>query len=305
MLHRRLPLRPLLCLAVGLLAQVAPAAEDSPTLRKIRESGVIALGYRDQSVPFSYLDEAQRPIGYSMAICERIVEAVKARLGLRDLDKRLVPVTSATRVPMVANGTVDLECGVTTNNVERQRQVAFTLTTFVAESRLLSKKRAPVMRLEQLRGKIVTSTVGTTSLRHLQDLYSARGLDMNILAARDDPDAFRLVETDRAAAYAMDDVLLRGTIANSRHPEDYVISDEALAVEPYGIMLAKGDPAFKKLADDTIVRLFRSGEILKLYRQWFQSPIAPNGVNIGLPMSSAMKRVIEHPTDSPDPAQYR
>jgi len=233
------------------------------------------------------------------------VEAVKARLGVRDLERRLVPVTSATRVPMVANGTVDLECGVTTNNAERQKQVAFTLTTFVAESRLLSKRRAPVMRLEDLRGKNVTSTVGTTSLRHLQELVDLKGLTMNIVAARDDPDAFRLVESDRAAAYAMDDVLLRGTIATSRSPAEYVISDEALAVEPYGIMLGKGDPVFKQLADDTIARLFASGEIQALYRRWFLSPIPPSRVVIDLPMSEAMKRVIAHPTDSPDPAAYQ
>jgi glutamate/aspartate transport system substrate-binding protein len=300
-MNARLPLVLSLCLlAVGLAR-----AEESPTLRKIREAGVITLGYRESSVPFSYLDTSQRPVGYSMAICDRIVDAVKARLKLRDLERRYVPLTSATRVPMVANGTVDLECGVTTNNLERQKQVAFTVTTFVAASRLVSRKSAPVLKLEDLRGKVVTSTVGTTSLKHLQELYTGRRLDMSIVAARDDPDAFRLVETGRADAYAMDDVLLRGTVALSRNPGDYVISEEALSVEPYGIMLAKGDPEFKRLADEAITGLFRSGEIHRLYRQWFQSPIPPNGVNLQLPMLPAMQRVIEHPTDSPDPALYR
>jgi glutamate/aspartate transport system substrate-binding protein len=283
----------------------AQAQESSPTLRKIREAGVISIGYRESSVPFSYLDDAQRPIGYSMAICDRIVDAVKARLGLRDLERRYVPVTSATRVPLVANGTVDLECGVTTNNLERQRQVAFTLTTYVAASRLVSKKTAPIVRLEDMRGKVVTSTVGTTSLRHLQDLHASRGLTMTILAARDDPDAFRLVETDRAAGYAMDDVLLAATVARSRAPADYVISEEALSVEPYGIMLSKDDREFKRLADEAIVALFRSGDIHKLYRRWFQAPIPPNGINLGLPMSTAMRRVVDQPTDSPDPSHYR
>jgi glutamate/aspartate transport system substrate-binding protein len=183
--------------------------------------------------------------------------------------------------------------------------VAFTITTFVAASRLVSRKSAPVMRLDDLRGKVVTSTVGTTSLRHLQELYTTRHLDMSIVAARDDPDAFRLVETGRADAYAMDDVLLRGTVALSRSPGDYVISEDALSVEPYGIMLARGDPEFKRLADEAITGLFRSGEIHRLYRQWFQSPIPPHGVNLQLPMLPAMQRVIEHPTDSPDPAVYR
>jgi glutamate/aspartate transport system substrate-binding protein len=291
--------------ALLLLAAALARAEESPTLRKIREAGVITIGYRESSVPFSYLDQAQRPVGYSMAICERIVDAVKARLGVRDLEKRLVPVTSATRVPLVANGSVDLECGVTTNTVERQRQVAFSVTTFVAASRLVSKKSAPVQTLQDLRGKVVTSTVGTTSLHHLQELYAARGIEMTILPSRDDPDAFRLVETDRAAAYAMDDVLLAATIAGARRPADYLISAEALSVEPYGIMLGKDDPEFKRLADEAIVALFRSGEIDKLYRRWFESPIPPGGINLKLPMSAAMRRVIAHPTDSPDPAVYR
>jgi glutamate/aspartate transport system substrate-binding protein len=288
-----------------LLLCVAAGAEESPTLRKIREAGVITLGYRESSVPFSYLDTSQRPIGYSMAICDRIVDAVKARLQLPDLERRYVPVTSATRVPTVANGTVDLECGVTTNTAERHKQVAFTVTTFVAASRWVSRRSAPLLRLDDLRGKVVTSTVGTTSLRHLQELYTGRRLDMSIVAARDDPDAFRLVETGRADAYAMDDVLLRGTVALSRSPGDYVISEDTLSIEPYALMLPKGDPAFKRLADDAITALFRSGEIHRLYRQWFQSPIPPNGVNLQLPMLPAMQRVIEHPTDSPDPAAYR
>ncbi|TMH03312.1 MAG: amino acid ABC transporter substrate-binding protein [Betaproteobacteria bacterium] len=283
----------------------ATPAQESPTLRKIREAGMISIGYRESSVPFSYLDSAQRPVGYSMAICDRIVDAVRQRLGLADLERRLVPVSSATRIPLVTNGTIDLECGVTTNTAERQRQVAFTVTTFVAASRLVSRKSAPVMRLEDLRGKTVTSTVGTTSLAHLQKLHTERGLEMSIVAVREDTDAFRLVETDRAAAYAMDDVLLRGTIAVARHPEDFVVSDEALSVEPYGIMLGKGDPQFKQLADQAIKALFKSGEIHRLYRQWFESPIPPNGVNLGLPMHPAMRRVIEQPTDSPDPAAYR
>ena len=285
-------------------AAAAAAAQESATLSKIRESGVITLGYRDSQFPFSYLDDAQRPIGYTMDICDRIVDAVQERLGLRDLERRYVQVTSATRIPMVSNGTVDLECGVTTNTAERERQVAFTITTFVAESRLVSKKSAPVLRLEDLRGKVVTSTVGTTSLAHLQELYDKHGLDMTILASRDDPEAFRLVATDRAAAYAMDDALLHGTIARSAEPEDYVVSSERLAVEPYGIMLAKGDPEFKRLADQVIVGLFRSGEIMRLYRRWFQSPTPPRGINLAFPIFPSMLRLIAQPTDSPDPASY-
>ena len=294
-------------LSIALLlaaACCAAGAAESATLRKIRESGVITLGYREAEFPFSYLDQAQRPVGYTMDICDRIVNAVKLRLNMPDLERRYVQVESPTRIPLVSNGTVDLECGVTTNTVEREREVAFTITTFVAESRLVSKKSAPVMRLEDMRGKVVTSTVGTTSLTHLQELYSTKGLDMTILAAQDDPEAFRLVVTDRAAAYAMDDALLRGTVASQPDPGDYVISSERLSVEPYGIMLTKGDPEFKRLADQVITGLFSSGDIFKLYRKWFQSPIPPKGVNLAFPIFPSMQRLVSHPTDSPDPASY-
>lgn len=298
--------RPLVLAHVLLLASFATAApaQTSPTLRKIEASGVVSIGYRDSSVPFSYLDDRQRPVGYSMALCDRIVDAIKRRLGVQHLERRLVPVNSATRIPLVANGSVDLECGVTTNTLERQRQVSFSLTTFVAASRLASRRQAPVMRLEDLRERTVTSTVGTTSLRHLQELYT-KGLPMRIVAARDDPDAFRLLESGRVSAYAMDDVLLYGTIAGSSRPQDFVVSDEALSVEPYAIMLPKDDVEFKRLVDSALVELLRSGEILTLYRRWFQSPIPPHGTQLGMPMSAAMKRIVERPTDSADPAQYR
>jgi glutamate/aspartate transport system substrate-binding protein len=286
--------------AAGMSAQ----AVESTTLRKILEAGVVSIGYRESSIPFSYLDSQQRPVGYSMAICDRIVEAIKARLQQPDLERRLVPVNSATRIAMVANGSIDMECGVTTHTVERERQVSFSVTTFVAASRLASRRDAPVLRVAALQGRSVTSTVGTTSLRHLQELYTS-GLSMNIVAARDDPDAFRLMESRRVDAYAMDDVLLHGTIASSGHAEDFVVSEDALSVEPYAIVLPRDDVAFKRLVDDAIVAMFRSGEIHRLHRQWFESPIPPSGVNLRLPMHPAMQRAIERPTDSPDPARYR
>jgi len=290
------------------LATAVTAAEPAPsslTLRKIREAGVISIGYRDDAIPFSYLDDRQRPIGYSLDICRHIIEAVRQRLQLRELAVKWVPVTTATRIPLVVNETVDLECGVTTNNLERQKQVAFTVTTFVAESRLLSKRSAPVASLADLRGKSVVSTVGTTSIRYLPELNSRHRLDVKILVARDDAEAFRMVAADRAAAYAMDDVLLAGSIATAVNPGDYVISAEAISVEPYAIMLGKGDPQFKQLADEAITALYRSGEILHIYQRWLESPVPPRGIAFKLPMSEALKRAIARPTDSGDPAQYR
>ncbi|RQP22886.1 amino acid ABC transporter substrate-binding protein [Piscinibacter terrae] len=299
------PLRWALALTTGLLAASTGLAAESMTLRKIQETGVVTIGYRDASIPLSYLDSRQKPIGYSIDICQRIVDAVKSRLQMNELTVRMVPVTSATRIPLVANGTVDLECGVTTNNAERQQQVAFTVTTFVAESRVLSKKSSPVQTVSALQGKTVVSTAGTTSVRHLQDLGRRRGMDLTILAAKDDTEALRMVDTDRANAYAMDDVLLRSAVATSGRPEDYVISDDALSVEPYGIMLNRHDPEFKRLADEAIISLFNNGEIYRLYHKWFRAPIPPKGINLQMPLSPALERAYLRPTDSPDPATYR
>ena len=290
--------------AVALLVAHGAQAQESLTLRKIQASGSISLGYRDGSVPFSYLDARQRPIGYSMDLCMHIVDAVKGKVGLPNLEVKLVPVTTATRIPLVVNDAVDLECGVTTNTVERQKTVSFTITTFVAASRLVSKKSSKVVGFADLMGRAVVSTVGTTSIRHLAELNLARGLDMKILAGKDDAEAFKMIETDRAVAYAMDDVLLHSSVASAENPASYVISEQALSIEPYGIMLRKGDPAFKRLADEALVSLFKSGEIRQTYDKWFQSPIPPSSINLRLPMSAALRKAIVRPTDSGYPADY-
>jgi glutamate/aspartate transport system substrate-binding protein len=306
----------LACLfASALAALAAPAASSAsgpPTmppasgvLRKISDTGLIVVGHRIASVPFSYLDAKLRPVGYSMDLCHRVVDAVRQRLGLADLEVKLVAVTSATRMPLVANGTVDLECGVTTNTAERQKSQAFSVTTFVAASRLLAKKENEVRSLDDLRGKPVASTIATTSFHYLNGVNESRRLDMRIVAGQDDTDAFLMVQTDRAVAFAMDDVLLKSLLASAPNPGDYSISDETLSVEPYGIGLPRDDAGFKHLVDGVLVDLFRSGEIHAIYRKWFQMPIPPRGINLQLPMSEALKRAIAQPTDSPDPAVYR
>jgi glutamate/aspartate transport system substrate-binding protein len=281
------------------------ALADSAVLRKIRDTGLITVGHRLTSIPFSYLDAKLRPVGYSMDLCQRVVEAIRTRLDLRDLEVKMVTVTSATRMPLVANGSVDLECGVTTNTVERQKSQAFSVTTFVAASRLLSKKENEIRTVEDLRGKVVASTIATTSIRYLNNANEARKLDMRIVAGQDDTDAFQMVLNDRAVAFAMDDVLLRSLQANASNPGDFSISEDALSVEPYGIGLPKDDPVFKQLVDGVLVDLYRSGEIHAIYRKWFQLPIPPKGINLQLPMSEALKRAIAQPTDDPDPARYR
>jgi glutamate/aspartate transport system substrate-binding protein len=282
-----------------------PALTDSAVLRKIRDTGLITIGHRLTSIPFSYLDSKLRPVGYSMDLCQRVVEAIRTGLDLRDLEVKMVAVTSATRMPLVANGSVDLECGVTTNTLERQKTQAFSVTTFVAASRLLAKKESEIRTLEDLRGKVVASTIATTSIRYLNNVNDSRKLDMRIVAGQDDTDAFQMVLNDRAVAFAMDDVLLRSLQANAPNPGDYSISEETLSVEPYGIGLPKDDPVFKQLVDSVLVDLFRSGEIHAIYRKWFQLPIPPKGINLQLPMSESLKRAISQPTDDPDPARYR
>lgn len=296
-----------LFLLMGLSLLTARAAEsmNSPTLRKIRDTGVIVLGYRVASAPFSYLDADLKPVGYSIELCERVVQAVRERLQLPELEAKMVSVSSATRMPMVANGSVDLECGITTHTAERQRIQAFSLTTFVAETRLLSKRQRPIRSLDELRGQPVASTIATTSIQFLHQINQTRELDMKILVGQDDKDAFRLLQTGRAVAYAMDDVLLRTWLAGSGRPQDYLISEASFSIEPYALGLAQGDPGFKQLVDEALRALFRSGEIRAVYQRWFESPLPGSGLNLRLPMSPAFLRLIEQPSDSPDPGQYR
>lgn len=292
-------------LVVLSLGCAAAQAGESTTLDKIRDTGVVTLGYRVASAPFSYLDAKRRPIGFSIDICERIVEAVRQRLELPDLEVRRVAVTSATRLPMVANGSVDLECGVTTNTAERQKRVAFSVTTFVAASRLLARKSDAIRSLEDLRGQPVASTLSTTSIDYLNAVNRAREMNMTILAGADDVDGFQMVRIGRARAFAMDDVLLRSFLATVPDADDYSISDVALTTEPYAIGMSRDDPLFKQLVDGVIQELFRSGHIHAIYRKWFESPIPPRGINLQLPMSESLKRAIANPTDSADPQAYR
>ena len=282
----------------------AQAQELTGTLKKIKDTGSITLGVRDSSIPFSYLDDKQSYQGYSIDLCLKIVTAVQKQLGLTALNVKMNPVTSATRIPLMANGTVDLECGSTTNNLERQKQVAFAPTTFVTANRLLSKKASNISTLADMKGKAIVSTSGTSNLKQLTMLNGEQNLGMNIMTAKDHAEAFLMVETGRAVAFGMDDILLASLAASSKSPTDYTISTEALSVEPYGIMLRREDPAFKKAVDSAIESVMKSGEINKIYAKWFQSPIPPKGINLNIPMSAQLKAVVAKPTDSGDPAIY-
>ena len=283
---------------------VAGTASAQDTLKKIRDTNTITIGHRDTSIPFSYYDDKQQVVGYAMDICLKIVDAVKAELKMPKLEVKLNPVTSATRIPLIANGTVDLECGSTTNNLERQKQVAFATTHFVTANRYVAKKSSNIQKLADLKGKTVVSTSGTTNIKWATEENAKQNLGMNIIAAKDHAEAFLTVETGRAVAFFMDDILLYSLVANAKNPSEWMIGSDAYSVEPYGIMMRRDDPAFKKIVNGTINAIYKSGEINKIYAKWFQSPVPPKGVNLNVPMSAPFKKVVANPTDSGDPKDY-
>ena len=282
----------------------AVSAQDG-TLKKIKDTGTITIGHRDASIPFSYYDDQQKPVGYAMDLCLRIVDAVKKDLKMPDLKVSYQLVTSANRIPLIANGTVDLECGSTTNNLEREKQVGFTITHFITANRWIAKKASNAKTLNDLKGKTIVSTAGTTNIKQITEINTAQNLGMNIISANGHPEAFQMVETGRAVAFVMDDILLYSLAAQSRNPAEFEISKDALSVEPYGIMLRKDDAAFKKVVDAAMVDTYKSGAINAIYEKWFLKPIPPRGLNLNVPMSDQFKKVVANPTDSGDPAAYK
>jgi len=295
-----------LALAAILLSGKGHAEELTGTLKKVKETGVITLGYRDSSIPFSYLDDNQKPIGFAIDICARIVDAVKNELKLDKLAVEFNSVTSSTRIPLLANGTIDLECGSTTNNAERQKQVWLTNTHFLTATRFVSKKSSNINSIDDLKGKAVVSSAGTTNIKQLTETNAARNLSINIIPAKEHAESFLMVETDRAAAVVLDDVLLASFVAGSKDPGAYVMSKDAFSKpEPYGIMLRKDDPAFKKVVDAATAVLFTSGEGQKLYDKWFMQKIPPKGLNLNTPISPELKAEFAKPSDSPEPDSYK
>ena len=299
-MHRTLKaaIAALACTLIG-----APAF--AQTIDKIKQTGAITVGHRDASIPFSYYDDQQKVIGYAMDICGRIVDDVKKALNMPNLKVNYQLVTSANRIPLMANGTIDLECGSTTNNIERQKQVSFTNTHFVTANRWVAKKSSNVKTLNDLKGKTIVSTAGTTNIKQITEINAAQNLGMNIISANGHPEAFQMVETGRAVAFVMDDILLYSLAAQSRSPADYEISATALSIEPYGIMVRRDDPAFKKIVDDSTANTYKSGAINAIYDKWFLKAVPPKGLNLNVPMSAPLKKVFAAPTDSGEPAAYQ
>ena len=302
---KRLPMMGLVMAAAFWTVQ-ANSQELTGTLRKVKETGTITIGYRDSSIPFSYLDDNQKPIGFAIDICLSIVDAVKKELKLDQLRVEFNPVTSSTRIPLLSNGTVDLECGSTTNNPERLKQVAFTNTHFLTATRFVSKKASNLNSIDDLKGKTVVSSAGTTNIKQLTEANAARNLGINIIPAKEHAESFLMVETDRAVAVVLDDILLASFVAGSKDPDAYVMSKDAFSKpEPYGIMLRKDDPAFKKVVDAATAALYQSADGLKLYDKWFMQKIPPKGLNLSTPIGAELKRAFSNPSDSPDPDSYK
>jgi len=272
------------CLLVGSFAP-AKAQDPEGTLKKVKETGTFTVGHRDSSIPLSYLDDKLRPVGFSIELCRRVVEAVKAKLGMPDLTVAYTPVTSATRIPLVANGTVDIECGSTANMSSRQKQVAFSYTFFVPQFKWITRAGSGISSADDLRSKTVAVTAGTNTALFVNKMNNEEQRGLTVMSGKDHAESFLLVA---------------GFRVNAKNPAGFKLLDKAYPSDPYALMMRKDDAPFKGLVDEMLARLMRSGEFEKLYAQWFESPIPPRGINIELPMSDALKRDIMEPNDRPN-----
>ena len=289
----------LLAIAITVLAAGTAFAQANDTLAKIKSSGAVTMGVRESSGALAYTLGDGKYVGFHTEMAERILADIQKQLGLAKLDIKRQPVTSQNRVPLVTNGTVDLECGSTTNNASRAKDVAFAITTYVEEVRIATKANSGIQSIKDLNGKTVATTTGTTSVQTLRKNERAGGIDFKEVLGKDHADSFLLLETGRADAFVMDGSILAGNISKSKNPADYKIVGEVLSVEPIACMLRKDDPAFKKAVDDSIKRQIADGSLAKLYDKWFIQPIPPTNTPVGLPMSEATKNAWAHPNDKP------
>ncbi len=285
--------------AFALAAASLAFAAHADTLKKIKDSGSVTMGVRESSGALSYTLGDGKYAGFHYEVCTRVLADIQKQLGLAKLDVKYQPVTSQNRIPLVQNGTVDIECGSTTNNVARQKDVAFAVTTYVEEVRIAVKANSGITSIAQLKGKTVATTTGTTSVQLLRKHERANGVEFKEMFGKDHADSFLLMETGRADAFVMDGQILAGNIAKSKNPADFKIVGEVLSVEPIAIMIRKDDPAFKKAVDDSIIAMMKSGEIARLYDKWFMQPIPPSNTKVGLPASEATKAAWANPNDKP------
>jgi glutamate/aspartate transport system substrate-binding protein len=289
----------LFAVAVALAAVGSAHAQANDTLAKIKAAGKVVIGTRDSSAPLAYTTGDGKYTGYHVEICNRIVDALKTDLKLPTLAAEYTLVTSQNRIPLVVNGTVDLECGSTTNNATRQQQVAFAPTTYVTNVRIAVKASSGITSIAQLSGKKVATTTGTTSVQLLRKHERANGVNFEEVFGKDHADSFLLLDTGRADAFVMDDNILAGNIVNAKAPADFKIVGETLSEEPIAIMYRKDDPNFKKAVDDAVKAMMKSGEVEKIYNKWFMSPIPPRNVTVNMPMTASLKNAIANPNDKP------
>ncbi len=283
-------------------SQPAAAASNEKTLDKIAKTGEIVLAYRDSSIPFSYIaGEPNKPVGYAHDLQLKVVDALKKKLNKPDLKVRYNLVTSQTRIPLIQNGTVDLECGSTTNNEERQKQVDFSVGFFEIGTRLLVDKASGIKDFADLKGKTLVTTAGTTSERFIKKLNEDKKLGINIVSVKDHGESFLMLESGRAAAFMMDDVLLAGEKAKAKDPNKWEIVGTPQSFEIYGCMVRKGDTEFKQVVDDALKATYASGEINQIYNKWFMSPIPPKNINMNFPMSANLKNLLANPHDGAQP----
>ncbi|WP_114972093.1 transporter substrate-binding domain-containing protein [Rhodoferax ferrireducens] len=278
-------------------ATQASAQELTGTMKKIKETGTITLGHRESSVPFAYYDDKQQPVGYSMDLCNKVVDAVKAELKIPNLQVKLQPVNSSNRIPLVKNGAVDLECGSTANYIKRQEEVGFSVSTFWVAKKFIAKTGSGLKTIDDLKGKAVVVTQGTDTATLIRTINDERKLGLVLMSGKDHAESLLTVESGRAMAFMEDDVLVAGLRANARDPLALVLLQDSFGGDPYALMMRKDDPQFKKIIDSTLTKLMASGEIKNIYAKWFQGPIAPNGVNIGYPMPEGLKTLIKTPSD--------
>jgi len=276
----------LLATTVGVQAS---AADDSYVLKRIKERGVINMGHREASIPFSYLGDNGKPQGYSVDLCMKIIDRVKAEIKMPNLKVKFVPVTSQTRIPLMANGTIDIECGSTTNNLTRQKQVDYLAVTFITGTKLASKKGSGIKEIEDMNGKVIALSLGTTNEKAIKRVAKKKGIKLKYVMVKDHPQGWLSLETGRADAYATDDVLLFGLISKSKNPSQFQVTGRFLSYDPYGIMVPRNDSTYRRIGNMVMADLMRSGEATKIYNKWFN----PGPTKINMPMSTTLETAFE------------